>query len=39
VKEKLDPQIQIQEADHHINDPAFAAIAAQMIDQMIQEQT
>jgi uncharacterized protein (UPF0261 family) len=37
-KEKLAPQIQIQEADHHINDPAFAAIAAQMMDQMIQEQ-
>jgi uncharacterized protein (UPF0261 family) len=38
LKEKLNPQIHIQEADHHINDPAFAAIAAQMIDQMIQEQ-
>ncbi len=38
-KEKLAPQIQIQEADHHINDPAFATIAAQMMDQMIQEQT
>ena len=39
LKEKLDPQIQIQEADHHINDPAFAAIAAQMMHQMIQAQT
>jgi uncharacterized protein (UPF0261 family) len=38
-KEKLDPKIKIQEAAHHINDPAFAAIAAQMMDQMIQEQT
>jgi uncharacterized protein (UPF0261 family) len=39
LKEKLDPQIHIQEADHHINDPAFAEIAAKMMDQMIQEQT
>ncbi|MGW8301733.1 MAG: Tm-1-like ATP-binding domain-containing protein [Desulfobacterales bacterium] len=39
LKEKLDPQIQIKEADHHINDPAFAAIAAQMMDQMIRGQT
>jgi uncharacterized protein (UPF0261 family) len=38
-KEKLDPKIKIQEAAHHINDSAFAAIAAQMMDQMIQEQT
>jgi uncharacterized protein (UPF0261 family) len=37
-KEKLDPRIQIQETAHHINDPAFAEIAAQMMDQMIQEQ-
>jgi uncharacterized protein (UPF0261 family) len=39
LKERLDPHIQFQEVDHHINDPAFAAIAAQMMDQMIQEQT
>ena len=39
LKEKLDPQIQIQEADYHINDPAFAEIAAQVLDQMIQQQT
>jgi uncharacterized protein (UPF0261 family) len=39
LRERLDPQIQIQEVDHHINDPAFAAIAAQMMDQMTQEQT
>jgi uncharacterized protein (UPF0261 family) len=39
LKERLDPRIQFQEADHHINDPPFAAIAAQMMDQMIQEQT
>ena len=37
LKEKLDHQIQITEADHHINDPAFAEIAAQMMHQMIAE--
>ncbi len=39
LRDTLDPQIQIQEAHHHINDAAFAAIAAQMMDQMIREQT
>ena len=39
LKAKLKPQIQIQETDHHINDPAFAEIAAKMMDQMIQQQT
>jgi uncharacterized protein (UPF0261 family) len=39
LREKLNPQIDIQEVDHHINDAAFAAIAAQMMDQMIQEQS
>ena len=39
LREKLDPQIQIKEADHHINDPAFATIAAQMMDQMIQQRS
>ena len=38
LQEKLDTQIDIQETDHHINDAAFAAIAAQMMDQMIKEQ-
>ncbi len=37
LREKLDPQIDIQETDHHINDSAFAEIAADMMDQMIQE--
>ncbi|MGD8990022.1 MAG: Tm-1-like ATP-binding domain-containing protein [Desulfobacterales bacterium] len=37
LRQKLDSQINIQEADHHINDAAFAAIAAQMMDQMVQE--
>jgi len=39
LREKLDSQIDIQETDHHINDTAFAAIAAQIMDQMIQEQS
>jgi len=37
LKEKLDHHIQITEADHHINDQAFAEIAAQMMHQMIAE--
>jgi uncharacterized protein (UPF0261 family) len=37
LKEKLDHQIQITEVDHHINDQAFAEIAAQMMHQMIAE--
>jgi uncharacterized protein (UPF0261 family) len=39
LRQKLDSQIDIQEADHHINDAAFAVIAAQMMDQMVQEQS
>jgi uncharacterized protein (UPF0261 family) len=39
LREKLDPQIDIHEADHHINDSAFATIAARMMDQMILERT
>lgn len=35
LKAKLDPQIQLQEVDYHINDQAFATIAARMMDQMI----
>ncbi len=35
LKEKLNPQIQIEEVNHHINDQAFAAIAAQRMDEMI----
>jgi uncharacterized protein (UPF0261 family) len=37
LKEKLDHHIQITEVDHHINDQAFAEIAAQMMHQMIGE--
>jgi uncharacterized protein (UPF0261 family) len=35
LKEKLDPRIQIEEVNHHINDQAFAEIAAQKMDGMI----
>ena len=34
-KEKLDPQIQIQETDHHINDAEFGEIAAKVMDAMV----
>jgi uncharacterized protein (UPF0261 family) len=37
LKAKLDQHIQITEIDHHINDAAFADIAAQMMHQMIRE--
>jgi len=37
LKNKLDHNIQITEVDHHINDPAFAEIAAQMMHQMIRK--
>ena len=35
LKEKLDPQIQIEEVNHHINDQAFAVIASQKMDEMV----
>lgn len=37
LREKLDHHIQIMEANHHINDPAFAEIAAQLMHQMIKK--
>jgi uncharacterized protein (UPF0261 family) len=37
LREKLDHHIEITEVDHHINDPAFAEIAAQMMHQMVGE--
>ena len=37
LREKLDHKIQITEVDHHINDAAFAEIAAQLMHQMIRE--
>ena len=35
LKEVLDPQIEIREIDRHINDSAFAEIAATLMDEMI----
>ena len=37
LKEVLNPQIEIQEVDHHINDTAFAELAANLMDEMIQK--
>jgi uncharacterized protein (UPF0261 family) len=37
LRKKLDHHIQITEVEHHINDPAFAEIAAQLMHQMIRE--
>ena len=36
LKQDLDPQIQIQEVELHINEPSFARLAAQTMDQMVQ---
>ena len=35
IKEVLDPQIEIHKVDHHINDRAFAEIAAKLMDEMV----
>jgi uncharacterized protein (UPF0261 family) len=35
LKERLNPQIEIKEVDLHINDPAFAKIASEIMDEMI----
>jgi len=37
LKEVLNPQIEIQEVDQHINDGAFAQAAANLMDKMIQK--
>jgi uncharacterized protein (UPF0261 family) len=37
LKEKLDPQIKIEEVDHHINDAAFAAVAAARMHEMVRK--
>jgi len=37
LKEVLDSQIEIQEVDRHINDSAFAEVAANLMDEMIQK--
>ncbi len=36
-KEKLDKRIQLDEIDMHINDPAFAQTAANIMDQMVRD--
>jgi uncharacterized protein (UPF0261 family) len=37
LKEVLDSQIEIQEVDRHINDSAFAEVAANLMDEMIKK--
>jgi uncharacterized protein (UPF0261 family) len=37
-RQSLDPGIEIKEADLHINDPAFARLAATMMDEMLQQE-
>ena len=37
LREVLDPQIEIQEMDQHINDSAFADAAANLMDKMIKD--
>ena len=39
LHKNLDTRISIHESDHHINDPAFAAVAARMMDQMVRGHT
>ena len=36
LRENLNPQIEIQEVGHHINDEEFGLIAAGMMDEMVQ---
>ena len=35
LKKELNPLLEIREANHHINDPAFARLAAEMMDAMV----
>jgi len=35
LKQLLNPQIEIQEVDHHINDAVFGEIAAKVMDEMV----
>ena len=37
LRQLLDPQIEIREVDHHINDAAFGEIAATVMDEMVQK--
>jgi uncharacterized protein (UPF0261 family) len=36
LKRDLNPQVEIREADYHINDPSFARIVSSLMDEMIQ---
>jgi uncharacterized protein (UPF0261 family) len=36
-RQSLDPRIEIKEADLHINDPAFARLAARIMNEMLQQ--
>ena len=36
-KERLDPEIEFQDVDHHINDAEFGEIAARVMDVMVRE--
>jgi uncharacterized protein (UPF0261 family) len=35
LKRRLNPQIEIKEVDHHINDPSFAEVVCTLMDEMI----
>jgi uncharacterized protein (UPF0261 family) len=37
LKERLNPKIEFQDVDHHINDTEFGEIAAQVMDVMVRE--
>ena len=37
LKKELNPSVEIREADYHINDAAFARLAAEMMDAMVRQ--
>jgi hypothetical protein len=37
LKEKLNPLLEIREADYHINDAGFARLAAELMDAMVRK--
>jgi uncharacterized protein (UPF0261 family) len=39
LREKLHPGIRIEESPHHINDPPFADLAVQLMDEMVRRST
>jgi len=39
LREDINPDIEVKEVDHHINEPPFARIAADMMDAMIKNQS